>query len=431
MSSKRPALFVSFALALALVLFAPSAAWAAPGDLDTTFGGGDGVVTIHGSVEAGRILRQPLGWFVVAGSLNGNVFLARYRGDGSRYKVFGGGDGVATLDFQGGLDSVSGLNRMPDGRLVVSGTSEDSGGVNRRISAARFTPVGVPDSTFSGDGKTTTAFPGYGESVGLGSALQPDGKLVVAGFALNSTDSDLVVVRYRANGTLDSSFSGDGRFTIDLGGDDHAWVVRLLSDGTILAAGESIGSNAASGARMALVWLTPSGNLSHAYGGGDGKAIVDLFPNNAEETAHAVFVLGSGKIVVVGDANRGGGGQDVVEVRLTPSGAKDHTFGGGDGVVVSDGGGGDDFVSGAVRLSDGTVVVALASKGLAASSPYEFAVARLRPNGTADPTFGTGGFARPFAGQDGRANDTFVRPNGRIMVTGRVNATITTVRLLP
>ena len=54
-----------------------------------------------------------------------------------------------------------------------------------------------------------------------------------------------------------------------------------------------------------------------------------------------------------------------------------------------------------------------------------------RPNGTADPSFGTGGFARPFAGQDGSAHDTFVRPDGRIMVAGRVNFVITTVRVLP
>jgi uncharacterized delta-60 repeat protein len=230
-------------------------------------------------------------------------------------------------------------------------------------------------------------------------------------------------VRYKTDGHLDPTFSGDGRKVVNLGGDDYAWDVRLLDGGTILAAG---GANTPTEGRMGLVWLTPSGNLDMTRGGGDGKATVDLVPGNSTEVARAVFVLSSGKMLVVGEADNAAGPAteiDVFEARLMPNGGRDTTFGGGDGVVGSDGGG-NDVLFGAKRQSDGKVVAAGFNPG--------FFVIRLRRNGAADGSFGTGGFSKPLGG-GGRANDVVIQPDGRIVVTGSAGADddVVTLRLLP
>jgi uncharacterized delta-60 repeat protein len=418
-----------FVLTVALVVLASGVAMAAPGNLDHSFGGGDGIVTYNGGGSDGgeKILRQPDGKIVVAGQVetggtNEDLFLGRYTANGAPDTTFGGGDGVVRLDFLGGYDDMWALSRYPDGRLITAGYAEDPGGTFDRIAVARFTAKGKPDIHFSGDGKTTTTIPGYSNVFAWRSVLQDNGKLVVAGEAdpAGGGSTDLFVVRYKKDGHLDPTFSGDGRRVVNLGGDDFAWDVRLLDGGTILAAG---GADTPSEGRMGLVWLTPSGNLDTTRGGGDGKATVNLLPGNSSETARAVFELSSGKLVVVGDGDKAAGhatGSDVFEARLKPNGSKDTTFGGGDGVVGSDGGG-DENIFGARRQSDGTVAAAGFNAG--------FFVVRLRPNGTADGSFGTGGFAKPFGGE-GRANDVAIQSDGRIVATGDSNDNVTTLRLL-
>jgi uncharacterized delta-60 repeat protein len=418
-------------LTVAVVVLASGVARAAPGDRDHSFGGGDGIVKYDGGgSDAGqKILRQPDGKIVVAGQVetggtNEDLFLGRYTSSGAPDTTFGGGDGVVRLDFLGGYDDMWALNRYPDGRLIVAGYAEDSGGTFDHIAVARFTATGKRDTTFSGDGKTTTAISGYPSLFGWRSVLQDNGKLVVVGEAVPSGGggaSDLLVVRYRTDGHLDPTFSGDGKKVVNLGGDDYAWDVRLLDGGTILAAGSA---DSASEGRMSLVWLTPSGSLDTARGGGDGKAIVDMVPGNSTEVVRAVFVLSSGKLLVVGEADKAAGpgtGIDVFEARLMPNGGKDTTFGGGDGVVGTDGGD-NEVLFGAKRQSDGKVVAAGFNPG--------FFVVRLRKDGTADGNFGTGGFSKPVGGGGGRANDVVIQPDGRIVVTGDSNDDVATLRLL-
>jgi uncharacterized delta-60 repeat protein len=424
----RRALVSALLAALALTALPAAPAHAAPGDLDTTFGGGDGFVTYDsGDTDAGqKILRQPDGKIVVVGDAvsqakDTDVFLARYRKNGTPDPNFGGGSGIVSLDFMGGYDDMWALNRTTDGRLVVAGFAENPAGTVDRVAAARFMPNGNPDNSFSGDGKTSILFPGYPFAFGWRSVLLPNGKLVVVGEASTSGgQTDLFVVRFRPNGTLDSSFSGDGRFAIDLGGDDGAWDVRRLPDGTLLAAGWS---NRATEGRTAMVWLSPNGTLNHAYGGGDGKATIDLVPNNQQEYARAIFPLASGKVVVVGNADKaaaGGSDQDLYVARVKPNGTRDTTFGGGDGVVGTEGGG-SEAMFGARRTSGGTIVAA-------GFRDLGFFVARLRPNGTADPSFGTGGFANPF-GSNSRANDVVILGNGKVVVAAQVNDDVMTARL--
>ena len=407
---------LSFVLASALVVLLPGVARAAPGDLDHSFGGGDGIVLYqHGTDGDGqKMLLQADGKVVVAGQVvagthDEDLLLARYNKDGTPDTTFGGGDGVVTVDFMGGYDDMWGLNRMSDGRYVVVGYAEPPSGSVDDLAVARFTPNGKLDHTFSGDGKTTSTLPGYTHLYGWRSMVQANGKIVVVGEADHDTGpSNMLVVRYTKGGTRDNTFSGDGRLVVDLGGDDFAWDVKRLADGSLLVVGGADGSPEG---RIGLIWVTPSGHLDGSHGGGDGKAVVDLVHGNTQEEARAVFPLSSGKLLVVGNAQDvvGPSSQgDVFVARLTASGGKDLTFGGGDGLVGSDGGDWESLF-GVARRSDGTMVAAGFDPG--------FFVVRLRADGSADPAFGTGGFAKPF-GSSGRGNDAVFRPNGRVVATG-------------
>uniref|UniRef100_UPI0021F24B8E delta-60 repeat domain-containing protein n=1 Tax=Streptomyces sp. NK15101 TaxID=2873261 RepID=UPI0021F24B8E len=113
------------ALGLALVLALPGTAFAAPGDLDPTFGS-DGRVTtpVTGYAEGNDIARQADGKLVVVGASEAGFALARYGTDGAPDPAFGG-DGTVTSDFGGGFHSANAVAIQPsDGKIVVAGTTE-------------------------------------------------------------------------------------------------------------------------------------------------------------------------------------------------------------------------------------------------------------------------------------------------------------------
>jgi len=429
-SAPRGRIIATATAAFMLIVLAATPAHAAPGDIDPTFGGGDGIVGIdRGDTDAGqKVLVLPNGKFLLAGQ-GGNfpdtdLLLARFTKDGEPDATFGGGDGVVTVDFFGGFDDMFGLNRMPDGRIVVAGHAQDAHDTSDRVAVARFKPNGLLDHSFSGDGKATAAIPGLGFSAAWRSLVQPNGKVVLVGNAEPEPGEpgDLIAVRLNVDGTFDSGFNGDGRFVLDLGGDDGAWDVRTLPNGDLLAVGWS---NLTDEGRIALVWLTPSGHLDPGEGGGDGRTLIDLVPNNATEFARAVFVLPSGKLLIVGNADRAVRPKskgDVFEARLKANGLRDTSFGGGDGWVACDGGGSDELVLGARRGTDGSMVVA-------GTSDLGFFVARLKPNGAADHSFGTNGFAKTFP-PSSRANDAVILGNGKILVATDVSHDAAAVRLL-
>jgi uncharacterized delta-60 repeat protein len=120
-------------------------------------------------------------------------------------------------------------------------TQERSGG--QRFAIARYNPNGTLDKTFGAEGKVRTNFPRSSNDWAYDVAIQPDGKLLVAGqsgFLPPSAESDFFLARYNANGTLDSSFSHDGKKRTDFGGNaDGAYGVAVQADGKIVVAGGS------------------------------------------------------------------------------------------------------------------------------------------------------------------------------------------------
>ena len=164
-------------------------------------------------VVVGTVTRDPL--------LPTDVGVARLTPGGTLDATFGVG-GTVTTDVAGFGDEGNSVAIQSDGKIVVAGTARSS---SASFGAADFTvirynPDGSLDTSFDGDCKATTDFFGFDDH-GNGVAIQTDGRIVIAGTAKPANDtSDFAVVRYDANGTLDTTFDGDGRTLTDIA---EAW----------------------------------------------------------------------------------------------------------------------------------------------------------------------------------------------------------------
>ena len=141
-------------------------------------------------------------------------------------------DGWRQTDFGASQEYPNDVAIQADGKIVVAGHT-DAG-----FAVARYNTNGTPDTGFSGDGKQTTAFSTSGQNdVATGVAIQADGRIVVGGYSHTGAANDFALARYNPNGSLDTSFSGDGKQTTELGGNDIAEGIALQSDGKIVLAG--------------------------------------------------------------------------------------------------------------------------------------------------------------------------------------------------
>jgi uncharacterized delta-60 repeat protein len=146
-----------------------------------------------------------------------------------------GQGGVALADF-GHNAFGNALLVQGDGKVVVAGTAISLLGTTSDVAAARFGTNGTLDASFGQGGKSLLDF-GHDET-GYGAALQPDGKILVAGdIAGSGGASDVLVTRINADGTLDSLFGQAGKAQLNVGGADFMRGMALRPDGRIDLAG--------------------------------------------------------------------------------------------------------------------------------------------------------------------------------------------------
>ena len=239
-------------------------------------------------MQAWGVAIQSDGKIVAAGDSNFDFAVVRYNTDGSLDTSFGAG-GKVTTALGSSFDYGYSLALQPDGKIVVCGQ------IGGDFGLVRYNTDGSLDTSFDGDGKVITAL-GPAEDSGQSVAIQPDGKIVAAGRSSNGINFDFAVVRYNPDGSLDTSFNGDGKVTTAVGpSDDHAWGVALQSDGKIVVCGETRGN-------FALVRYNADGSLDTSFGE-DGKTTTDIGSTN--DLGLAVAIQSDGKIVVAG---KGGGG---------------------------------------------------------------------------------------------------------------------------
>ncbi|MGD9829982.1 MAG: putative Ig domain-containing protein, partial [Hyphomicrobiaceae bacterium] len=358
------------------------------GKLDTTFGGGDGIVTapIGSLVGSSSVTVQPDGRIVIVGS-NGEFAIVRYNADGTLDTSFGGGDGIVTTIIGDSGDHAFSVALQADGRIIVAGTSlrVSAYGSNYDFALVRYNADGTLDTSFgAGDGFVTTPIP---SSYTLGPSItsvtvQLDGKIVVAGYGrFGSTEEaeDFAVVRYNADGTLDTSFGdGDGIVTTPIGSwSDESHSVTLQPDGRIIVAGYS--RNGAS-YDIALVRYNVDGTLDTAFGGGDG---IVTTPIGSLAFGYSVTLQPDAKIVVAG-VTLDGSNADIALIRYDNDGSLDTSFGGGDGIVTTAIGASGDYANSVALQPDGKIVVAGTSL---IGDTYDFAVVRYNADGSLDTTF--------------------------------------------
>src|SRR5688572_13755652 len=263
-------------LSMVVGLLGSTIALAASGDLDTTFDN-DGLVTSYAvpsdpsRADAGTdIAIQADGKIVAVGGsyvpLTGNSDFAilRYNTNGLLDTTFNG-DGRLITNI-GGFDRAAAVAIQPNGKIVAAGEKCSLSMGPCDIALARYNANGTLDTTFSGDGKQTNDF-GGGSNGSYGSvAIQSNGKIVVSGYMHNGTDNDFAVYRYLSNGSLDTTFSGDGMVNIGFGAgsQDIAADVVLQSNGKILVVGASGDTNNANN-NFAIARLNANGSLDTTF----------------------------------------------------------------------------------------------------------------------------------------------------------------------
>jgi uncharacterized delta-60 repeat protein len=272
------------------------------GTLDPTFGG-DGTVktSLTGYDNAGGVAIQGDGKIVVAGQASGlgqQFGLARYNPDGTLDPTFDA-DGKVLTSIESYAFAFD-VAVQADGKIVAAGGADVS------FALARYNPDGTPDTTFGGDGAVTTAFAAgvFNTAQACCLAIQPNGRIVAAG----SLDSGrFALARYDPDGTLDSSFGGDGKVTTNFSkGWDSAGGVAIQPDGKIVAAGVAeprfnADSRFNLDSKFALVRYNTHGILDLSFGG-DGKIRTDF--TRGADAANAVAIQADGKIVAAGIAGR-------------------------------------------------------------------------------------------------------------------------------
>jgi uncharacterized delta-60 repeat protein len=127
---------------------------------------------------------------------------------------------------------------QPDGKIVLAG--EKFTGTTLYFALARYTTSGSLDTTFAGTGKRLTNFSGDGNpEYATSVVVQPDGKLVVCGAVFEGPGNNFALARYTSAGNLDPTFSLDGKTTVDFGRDDHCSSLALQADAKYVIAGYS------------------------------------------------------------------------------------------------------------------------------------------------------------------------------------------------
>lgn len=272
------------------------------GSLDTSFGNA-GVATLDfgGDDEASAVVLDSAGNIVVAGwgpvsptSGQFQLELARFLPDGSIDSTFNK-SGKATLVVGQGLLVDSGLALTPGGEIDAFGYSSDtSSPINSSNFVARFLPNGSPDPSLNGDGYETYRFSAPFDGFAGGIAVQPDGKMLIAG--------DFGLARLDPNGSMDTSFNGTGLVTPSAGafGAVTCSDVILEPDGKILVSGFAGVSGPSSFINLEWLRYTSGGAVDASEQQWDG----------GDDYATSLALSSSGQVVVAGegffDSNRVG-----------------------------------------------------------------------------------------------------------------------------
>ncbi|MFN7952139.1 MAG: hypothetical protein U0610_10470 [bacterium] len=364
------------------VVAASAARAEATGFLDTGFFS-DGKITVApsgGDPHANAVAAAPDGRVVIAGTR----FFANGQSTLFWYSLSDTATGTicSPISPGGGLfASANAATFDSDGRLVVVGTASFAGTGYDVLILRYLYPACTLDSSFSGDGVYTV---GLNQAEHLSDvAIDGQDRIVAAGDILDgSSNQRLLVLRLQINGTPDTSFSGDGRFDLDWGAGADFGQVVIQDDGKIVAGGTIDGG--ALGTVFAVVRLTSGGVLDSTFSG-DGALAFDFPYGEDDRLTDLAIDPVTGRVLAAGasdDADTGTTRSAVA--RLTSTGTLDSTFD-GDGVWV-DNVYDVEAMASIVPQSDGRIL--LAGDAANVGADRNFFAYRLDHDGGVDSGFG-------------------------------------------
>ncbi|MEP6901108.1 MAG: FG-GAP-like repeat-containing protein [Actinomycetota bacterium] len=389
------------------------------------------------------------------------------------------GDGKVFTQFLPTNNVATNAVLQPDGKIIVvgSGSVGPTSPQTKQAAIIRYNPNGSLDTTFDSDGKVTVVISSSSTSEIKAAALQPDGKLVAVGIVGSGFPVSGFIMRLNPDGSLDPTFDGDGKLIVNFSSSTEPSDMALQPDGKILLAGRS-GSNTPG---FLIARFNPDGSLDTGFGTNSGYTLTTF--SSGSSFFNKIALLADGKIAMTGKSQQyltvrytanglldltfgnGGivniyGGNAILQQpddgklvivnnsqfdfaanlwRLNYDGTLDSTFGSGGFRQIY-------FTGERVELepdydvaldTDGKIVVGGSIRfkttpdHLAVAPDREFVVRRLNRDGSDDLYFGFRGFvATEMSGIDS-GTGLLIQPDGKIVLAGDSAAGFSVARYIP
>jgi uncharacterized delta-60 repeat protein len=380
-----------------IILFVINIVNAQPGTLDNTFGT-NGIVISTRTGSANAISIQADGKIVTAGSLNCKIGVIRYNTNGTLDDTFGT-NGVVSTHIGSFCSVAYAISIQTDGKIVVAGYSSDQNANNDDIVVIRYNLNGSLDSTFGTNGGVIITPVGYFMDDAYALSIQADGKIVVAGDTYNGTRSDIVIVRYNSDGSLDNTFGTNGIAISTRVGNANA--MSIQTDGKIVIAGSS-------DYRFMVARYNSNGMIDNTFGT-NGVVTTSIY---SDDEANAMSIQTDGKIVVAGNS---GYIKNAAVVRYNSDGTLDNTFG-TNGIVTT-----------SICQYNAINAISIQTDGKIIIAGYSFngskldeisTVIRYNSEGKLDSIFGTNGIVATSIEEYNYAKAIAIQNDGKIVVVG-------------
>lgn len=397
---------------ISIVWVVTNIGFAQTGALDLSFDLDGKVTTALGpnNNSINDLIIQSDGKLVAVGNaFNGtydDIAIARYNSDGSLDLSFNS-TGTKIIDIGLGNDVGRGVALQPDGKILIAG--EGHPGANSDFCVIRLNPDGSFDNTFDTDGIVTTDF-NNDNDIGYDIDLQSDGKIVVGGAAFYDTVFRFAAARYNTNGSLDNSFSTDGKVDVALNISSQAYSIAIQPDDKILLAGSTLEFDFYNA--FAVVRLNYNGSFDTSF---DTDGIVTTSVTPYSDDARDIAIQPDGKLVVVGGGTPVGSIKFAV-VRYNSNGSLDNTWNGTGTLTTSFGSVWDEARS-VIIQPDGKILAG----GIATLGTSRFAMALYNTDGTLFNGFDTDGKLTTSIGSASGINSLSWTSDGKILAGGYAN----------
>ncbi len=342
------------------------------GNLDSTWDG-DGKVQLNFASSSESITTlgyQTDGKILASGTSNGKLVLARMNQQGSLDPSFDQDGWTPLQSWDSGNRSITKVMEDPNGRILVTGAT------NQRFAISRYLQNGQLDTSFDGDGSVFLRLGAIASASDIiqDIAFQPDGKIVAIGSTRNNTNWNMVVMRFLEDGSLDTSFDGDGTKVFAYNSNDNfARRVSLQPDDKILIGGfAKFGPNN----DFTLTRLLPNGDFDPSFSD-DGMQVLAVGPQG--DAVVDMVLQTDGKILVGGQSFEAGLSRAAI-VRFLDNGNVDPQFGVG-GIVIPSNLGFSDTLSDLALENDGRILAYLSRDTFAND---DHTLLRLNADGTPD-----------------------------------------------